>query len=87
MKATYNIPFPDFDYGAMAIACGARVALQQGNRLEVIGTREEIDALSADLDFGPDKIEEYVADLKEENIGSTTWRKPTTTVGDIDPVN
>jgi hypothetical protein len=56
-KAIYDIPFPDFDYKAMAEACGCTFVSQTESKLEVEGSHMAIASLSADLDFGPVSVD------------------------------
>lgn len=55
-KATYLIPFADFDYKPLAAACGLVHATQAGFLFIAEGRREAIDKFSNNLDFDPESI-------------------------------
>ena len=57
MRATFTVPFIDFDYVAMAKACGASCIHHDDYKLIVTGTPESIESLSRELTFWPDEIE------------------------------
>lgn len=59
--AKFSVPFDDFDYRSMIVACGAELKKQTpraggGFVLTVVGSEKSIKSLAGDLDFGPDSI-------------------------------